>query len=151
MSAAMDGGKVEAAGYASGAAAPAAPQRLPKVHSCSASCLGKLVHFHVTLLEGSAFIWVGSPRLGLDDLQVAVPTKYDPLPSVACLRGESDGSGSNLAQKLSRRFGMLIYFSFNLPDAEPEMLLAVQKEITSLLSSLLEQTAAPQTADAVKN
>ncbi|CAE8604337.1 unnamed protein product [Polarella glacialis] len=117
--------------------ASSSSSRLPRVHSCSASCMGRTIHFHVTLLEGSCFLWVGGAGLGLNDLQVAVPTKYDPIPSVASIIGDSDGPGGNLAQKLSRKFGMLVFMSYNIPESEPEMMLAVQKESSNLLTELL--------------
>eukprot|EP00933_Yihiella_yeosuensis_P043012 TRINITY_DN37708_c0_g1_i1.p1 TRINITY_DN37708_c0_g1~~TRINITY_DN37708_c0_g1_i1.p1 ORF type:complete len:149 (+),score=27.00 TRINITY_DN37708_c0_g1_i1:68-514(+) len=133
-----------ASGYAEASSTPPtapatslAERTLPYIHTCSVACLGKLVHLHITLLEGSIFLYIGGPKLGFDDLQVAVPTPYDPLPSVASLRGELDGPSTNLAQKLSKRLGMMVYISFNLPEAEPEMLLLVQKECNDILDELL--------------
>ena len=83
------------------------------------------------------FLWVGGARSnGLEDLQVATPTRYDPLPAVASLRGEADGASSGLAQKLSRRFGILVFLSLNV-ELEGEMMLAVQKESTKILNELL--------------
>mmetsp|Transcript_35762 Transcript_35762/g.111624 ORF Transcript_35762/g.111624 Transcript_35762/m.111624 type:complete len:107 (+) Transcript_35762:207-527(+) len=89
------------------------------------------------MLEGSVFVWIGSTRLGLNDFHVATPTPYDPLPCVATLRGDVDGPGGGLAQKLSRRFGMLVFLSFNLDGAEPEVGLFAQKELTRILTELL--------------
>merc|ERR1711879_666690 len=90
---------------------------LPATHTFSAKFEERVLLFHVMLLEGSLFIWVAGPRMGLDDLQAAIPTRYDSLPSVATLRGESDGPGSSIAQKLSRAFKRLVFMSFNVEDA----------------------------------
>mmetsp|Transcript_87593 Transcript_87593/g.203739 ORF Transcript_87593/g.203739 Transcript_87593/m.203739 type:complete len:204 (+) Transcript_87593:99-710(+) len=115
-----------------------APARgLPRVFNYSSAHPSQTVLFHVTLLEGSLFLWVGGPQLGLDDFQVATPTKFDPMPCVATLRGEVDGPGGSLAQKLSRRFGMLVFLSFNLENAEPELMLFIQREATRFLSEVL--------------
>eukprot|EP00415_Alexandrium_ostenfeldii_P002750 UN2750 len=100
------------------------------------------------MLEGSLFVWVGSPSLGINDLQVATPTRYDPLPSVATLRGDTDGPGAGIAQKLSRRFGILIFLSFNLDGSQPELVFFTQKELGAALAELLagrEPTEASRT------
>lgn len=111
--------------------------RVPRVHSFSARHFQKTVLFHVTVLDGSLFLWIGDGALGLDDLQVAVPTPYDFLPSVAALRGDSDGPGSSLAQKLSKMFGRLVFLSYNLDGGESELLLFAQKELTAFLKATL--------------
>mmetsp|Transcript_54600 Transcript_54600/g.159388 ORF Transcript_54600/g.159388 Transcript_54600/m.159388 type:complete len:170 (+) Transcript_54600:67-576(+) len=113
--------------------------KVPQVYNFSAKYLNQTVLFHVTMLDGSAFVWVGSTRLGLQDFQVATPTPYDPWPCVATLRGDVDGAGANIAQKLSRRFGMLIFLSFNLENAEPELILFTQKELGNVLAELLAE------------
>mmetsp|Transcript_58292 Transcript_58292/g.162499 ORF Transcript_58292/g.162499 Transcript_58292/m.162499 type:complete len:145 (-) Transcript_58292:19-453(-) len=108
-------------------------ERVPSVHSFAERFGNQRVFFHATMLQGSAFLWVGDQKLGLEDIHASVPTKYDTFPSVATLKGDVDGAGANLAQKLSKRFGMLVFLSFNLPPAEPELVLFVQKELTQFL------------------
>ena len=119
----------------------------------SSAIQGQVLHFHVTKLEGQApwrcdatkktvesievFLWVGDRSNGLEDLQVATPTRYDPLPAVASLRGEADGASSGLAQKLSRRFNVLVFLSLNVELGSAEML-ALQKESTKILGELLD-------------
>eukprot|EP00927_Polykrikos_kofoidii_P060927 TRINITY_DN55824_c0_g1_i1.p1 TRINITY_DN55824_c0_g1~~TRINITY_DN55824_c0_g1_i1.p1 ORF type:complete len:193 (+),score=34.31 TRINITY_DN55824_c0_g1_i1:74-652(+) len=116
---------------------PAGKLPLPFVHKSLAKFMDQGVFFHTTLFDGSVFLWVGDQRLGLDDLQVSTPTKYDPLPCVATLRGDADGIGSSLAQKLSKRFGMMVYLSYNLAGSSPEIGLFVQKEAQRILGVLL--------------
>mmetsp|Transcript_17 Transcript_17/g.16 ORF Transcript_17/g.16 Transcript_17/m.16 type:complete len:170 (+) Transcript_17:33-542(+) len=110
---------------------------VPSVHTfIRRHALGNVL-IHLTLLEGSAFLWIGDAKLGLEDLQVSVPTPYDPLPSVTTLRGDSEGPGAGMAQKLSRRFKMLIFLSFNLSNTEMQFLMFIQKEIIGILEALL--------------
>mmetsp|Transcript_11683 Transcript_11683/g.26532 ORF Transcript_11683/g.26532 Transcript_11683/m.26532 type:complete len:159 (-) Transcript_11683:53-529(-) len=111
--------------------------RPPRVYKFGAKFVNQTVLFHVVMLEGSAFVWVGTSRLGLNDLQVATPTPYDPLPSVATLRGDMEGPGAGIAQKLSRRFGILVFLSFNLDSSQPELVLFTQKELGAALAELL--------------
>ncbi|CAK9117503.1 unnamed protein product [Durusdinium trenchii] len=114
----------------------------PRISCSSCLCGGQVLHFHVMQLEGQIFLWIGGERLGLDDLHVATPTRFDALPSVASLRGEVDGHASGLAQKLSRRFGRMIFFSLNLPEeVQAETMLALQKESTRILTDLLDSPA----------
>mmetsp|Transcript_46474 Transcript_46474/g.72469 ORF Transcript_46474/g.72469 Transcript_46474/m.72469 type:complete len:162 (-) Transcript_46474:1-486(-) len=115
--------------------------KLPRVHNEIVKYLNRPVIFHVTMLDGSLFLWIGDAGLGLNDLQAAVPTRYDSLPCVTCLRGDLDGPGTNLAQKLSKRFSRLIYLSYNLSGGEPELLLFVQKEAIRIIKELLEPQA----------
>eukprot|EP00928_Gymnodinium_smaydae_P070054 TRINITY_DN53997_c0_g1_i1.p2 TRINITY_DN53997_c0_g1~~TRINITY_DN53997_c0_g1_i1.p2 ORF type:complete len:162 (+),score=32.21 TRINITY_DN53997_c0_g1_i1:48-488(+) len=122
---------------ASADAAAAAPPRVPSVHSTAVVCCGRGVLLHATLLDGSVFLWVGDQALGLEHLQVAVPTKYETLPSVAGLRGDIEGPGGGMAQMLSKRFKMLIFLSFNLSNADPELMLNVQREAATFLAGVL--------------
>ncbi|CAJ1379383.1 unnamed protein product [Effrenium voratum] len=117
------------------------------IFNSSCLCGGQVLHFHVVRLQGSVLMWVGSQLKGLEDLQVATPTRFDPMPTVASLRGETEGNGSQLAQKLSRRFQVPVFLSFNL-EAEPEAMLAVQKESTRLLSEILGPPGPPEAAPA---
>eukprot|EP00435_Cladocopium_sp_Y103_P023009 s1310_g5.t1 len=107
----------------------------PKIVNSSCLCGGQVLHFHLMQLDGQIFLWIGGEKLGLDDLHVATPTRFDPLPSVASLRGdladgeenpeisgEVDGNASSLSQKLSRRFGLMVFLSLNVPDIEGEMM-----------------------------
>eukprot|EP00434_Breviolum_minutum_P008773 symbB.v1.2.007734.t1/scaffold457.1/size330934/4 len=80
----------------------------PKVVTSSCLCGGQVLHFHVMQLDGQVFLWIGGEQKGFDDLHIATPTRFDPLPSVASLRGEVDGNASSLSQKLSRRFGLMV-------------------------------------------
>merc|ERR1712137_139330 len=116
----------------------AASRIVPSVHNFSAKAPDRIVNFQITLLDGSAFIWIGSSVNGLEDLQVSIPTKYDQtLPSVATLRGDSEGPGASLAAKLSKKFKMLVFMSFNIADAESDLMLFVQKEVNTYLTNLL--------------
>ncbi|CAK0812967.1 unnamed protein product [Prorocentrum cordatum] len=116
------------------------------VHNVVLQFADRTVIFHVTLLEGSVFLWVGGAELGIGDLKVATPTKYDTLPSVATVRGEGDGPGSAIAQRLSRRFGCLVFASFNLSNPEPDLMLFVQKEAARILGELLGAEPSPALA-----
>ncbi|CAL1161563.1 unnamed protein product [Cladocopium goreaui] len=118
--------------------APSAPAPVaPKIVNSSCLCGGQVLHFHLMQLDGQIFLWIGGEKLGLDDLHVALPTRFDSLPSVASLRGEVDGNASSLSQKLSRRFGLMVFLSLNVPDIEGEMM----KESTRILKDLLEPSA----------
>mmetsp|Transcript_11892 Transcript_11892/g.21749 ORF Transcript_11892/g.21749 Transcript_11892/m.21749 type:complete len:174 (-) Transcript_11892:12-533(-) len=121
---------------ASGSVIEAETVEVPSVHSfLRKHPLGNAI-IHVTLLEGSAFLWIGDAKLGLDDLHVSMPTPYDPLPSVTTLRGDSEGPSSGMAQKLSKRFGMLVFLSFNLSNPDMQFLLYIHKEVITILEEL---------------
>eukprot|EP00929_Paragymnodinium_shiwhaense_P029411 TRINITY_DN16860_c0_g3_i1.p1 TRINITY_DN16860_c0_g3~~TRINITY_DN16860_c0_g3_i1.p1 ORF type:complete len:133 (+),score=29.44 TRINITY_DN16860_c0_g3_i1:71-469(+) len=126
---------------ATDAAAVSSPPALgrPAVHTTVAKHGNQTVIFNVTLFEGSVLLWIGDAKLGMDDIQAAAPTPYDSLPSVATLKGELDGPGSQLAQKLSKKFRTMVFLSFNLTVAEGEVMLFVQKESNRILAELLGQ------------
>merc|ERR1719199_834094 len=138
MPAAAEAPAAQDAGAAgsSGTEGAACTRKVPSVHNIVVKFVDRPVLFHIMLLDGSFFLWVGDAGLSLDDLQVAVPTRFDPMPAVTTLRGDMDGPGSGLAQKLSKKFNRLIYLSYNL-GAEPMAMLFVQKEATRILGELL--------------
>eukprot|EP00747_Dinoflagellata_sp_TGD_P165739 gnl/TRDRNA2_/TRDRNA2_187474_c0_seq1.p1 gnl/TRDRNA2_/TRDRNA2_187474_c0~~gnl/TRDRNA2_/TRDRNA2_187474_c0_seq1.p1 ORF type:complete len:201 (+),score=43.00 gnl/TRDRNA2_/TRDRNA2_187474_c0_seq1:40-642(+) len=114
--------------------------RVPGVSVHDFACpfvAGRTILFHVMLLEGSVFVWVGEKSLGLEDLQVAISTPYASLPCVTTLMGEVDGPGSSMAQKLSKRFSMPVFLSYNFEGAEADVDYFVQKEAIRILKELL--------------
>eukprot|EP00811_Abedinium_folium_P007004 NODE_16461_length_993_cov_6.733256.p2 GENE.NODE_16461_length_993_cov_6.733256~~NODE_16461_length_993_cov_6.733256.p2 ORF type:complete len:171 (+),score=35.74 NODE_16461_length_993_cov_6.733256:87-599(+) len=131
-----------AGSHARPAEGPCTAASVPSVHNFKLVVGSRPIFLHITLLQGSAIVWVGGARLGLDDLQFACPTSYDSMPAVATLRG--DGNANTFASGLAKRFAMPIYLSVNLePDDVPLPLL--QKETVRLLEELLGRTdcAAP--------
>lgn len=85
-----------------------------KIHNFSASLLDYVVHFHVIQMRDSLFVWIGK-KPQLDNLSVAMCTKYESIPAVTRLMGDvSDLTSNTLAQKLARKSKKQCFVSYNL-------------------------------------
>eukprot|EP01068_Selenidium_serpulae_P003076 Selendium_serpulae@DN286_c0_g1_i1.p1 len=102
---------------------------------------GCLVSYWILDLRGAFLVWVGETAEAaatMADLHVAVPlssptpSMRDPV-SATCVMGDFTGPGYDIAQKLSRRLRVPVYLSFNLAQADDELLLFVQKELLTRL------------------
>mmetsp|Transcript_18629 Transcript_18629/g.44504 ORF Transcript_18629/g.44504 Transcript_18629/m.44504 type:complete len:110 (-) Transcript_18629:1149-1478(-) len=86
----------------------------------SAEGLDSVVHFHVVLLPRHCFVWLGLADAKFSDLNAAIPTPYDEIPSCSNLMGaSSSGEGFMLAQRLSLSLKMPVLCSYNLPRNSP--------------------------------
>uniref|UniRef100_A0A7S1AC38 Uncharacterized protein n=1 Tax=Noctiluca scintillans TaxID=2966 RepID=A0A7S1AC38_NOCSC len=110
---------------------------VPRTSNYKSQFRDSVLLFHVMVLEKSAFLWIGTEGLGLEDLNMAVPTPYDEQPSVIEIMGGSAGFGASMSQKLSKRFGILLYVSVNVMIDSSDMEMFIQKETITLLTKIL--------------
>jgi hypothetical protein len=112
---------------ANGAPAAAAAAAGPRCHAFSAEAEGDAgaLHFQLLELPRQLYLWVGAgaPRMG--NLCVAVPTRMDPAPAVATLiDGDAGDEAAGMARRLTRRAGVPVALSLNLPPGAPPELRA---------------------------
>lgn len=90
-----------------------------------------LVCIQVLKMENSLFVWIGSQGVPtFQDLSVAMNTSYDRLPLISKLMGgQCDSVSSNLSSKLSKKLGITVYVSFNLPSEDRIVIENVEKMI----------------------
>ncbi|KAL6046265.1 hypothetical protein QOT17_022308 [Balamuthia mandrillaris] len=138
--------ETEAASEASAAAAatnattaqakPAQP--CIKIHNFSDEFMDTPIYFQVTCLQDSYLIWMGTCLPRLADLCVAVPTRYDTLPSASTLLGEgyvSDFS-SVLAQRLAKRLKGMVFISCNTDQRFAELEVFMERRLVQELKAL---------------
>jgi hypothetical protein len=94
------------------------------------------VNGNVMLMQGSCFIWLGMGEARLAHLNVAMPTKYDPIPITTTLINELDGDscGMGLVQRLSKKFGMQIFSSVNVETDNEFLWQLIEKRLVDILS-----------------
>jgi len=112
------------------------------VKSFSQSVMGQELHFKLTLMDQCAHAWVGLDA-DLTNFAVAIPTRFEPIPSTAELLGSAlDSSSTGMAQRLAKKSGMQFFVSCNIPMSQDsqKMLAIVEKRI------LKEISAAPAVA-----
>jgi len=92
----------------------------------------------ILLMKGSCIVWVGGPQASFASLDVAMKTHMDDVPVASALMGgEGDSPGSAIAKRLSMRFGLQAFVSFNLPAAQPLLLAVVEKRLLAEMQGLL--------------
>ncbi|CAO3694164.1 unnamed protein product [Rhizopus stolonifer] len=97
------------------------------------------IHFQVTTMNNSAFIWVGHSNGKLGDLSMAVPpfSSHSTASSTALLGKSVSEQSKNLARKLALRYKQQFYVSFNLNQAEDMLFVFVEKKLMELLKNVL--------------
>ncbi|XP_078606023.1 proteasome assembly chaperone 4-like [Branchiostoma floridae x Branchiostoma japonicum] len=99
------------------------------VHCFSERVFEQAVHFRVLKLKDSFFLWVGL-QPSMANLAVALPARFDSIPSTSALLGEfSDTTSCTLAQKLCKHTGKQVFVSCNLPTQDGMFLVEVEKRI----------------------
>ena len=96
-----------------------------------------VIHVHVMHLSKSAMVWINSSVVSMNNLSVAMPTKFsDNTTSLNLLGSRSDSTSSNIAQRLSKRSKKQVFVSSNIPEPNLTML----SKIESLLVEELLQS-----------
>ncbi|GAQ86520.1 hypothetical protein KFL_002940060 [Klebsormidium nitens] len=92
-------------------------QQLGIVQRCfSEEASDVVVHFQIIKFEQQYYVWVGCNSAAFGSLYAAVPTKFDPQPSVAQLITKGGDAGALMAQRLSKRTGCQIFLACSLPS-----------------------------------
>lgn len=101
------------------------------VHSFSESLMDKEVFFHVTKMKDCFMLWIGNKPASMNNLAVAIDTKFDSVPSSSLLMGDvSDLQPTALAQKLAKSTGKQVFVSCSLPVVDQLMVSLVEKRLT---------------------
>ncbi|PSC72300.1 phosphoglycolate phosphatase [Micractinium conductrix] len=105
-------------------------------HTASDSYQDTPVYFQIVVLERQIFAWVGVAPPRLANLQLAMPTRLDPLPSATSLLGSADDELASMSQRLSKRTGRSVALSVNLPANQPLMRAFAEKRLLQELRQL---------------
>ena len=104
-----------------------------QIENVTIDCNDKVANANLIIMDRSCFIWLGNandqPALG--SLVSAIETKFGVLSS--SLLGGDDERGSGLAQRLSRKFKIQTFVSYNLPESFDEEKLGVERKLVELL------------------
>jgi hypothetical protein len=117
--------------------APVAPSEQISVYEKSALFNEeRSVHIHVVRMGEGFYVWAGDQRGRMDNLAVAIQTRFDQMPSARELLdvGKDDGPGRGMATRLAKRFKAPVFLSVNFPTLEDELALFVERELLALIS-----------------
>lgn len=105
----------------------------------------KSVHFHVVRMGEGFYAWAGDERGRMDNLAVAIQTRFDQMPSARELldAGKDDGPGRAMAARLAKRFKAPVFLSVNFPTLEDELALFVERELLALIGEAARSGEAP--------
>lgn len=102
-------------------------------------CNEKSVQANIFIMEKSCYIWLGefgvtNPSMG--PLITAIQTKYESFPiSKALVTSEEEdideSIGNGIGQRLSKKFGIQTFISYNLPTSFQSELLELEKHLIS--------------------
>jgi len=107
--------------------------------------MGESVALRIVALSGSAYIWCAPARAGapaaaaaMGPLVCAMNTRFDSMPIVTTLiQSQSSGdddSGVSMAQRLSKKTGLVCFVSCNIDHSIELLLPNVEKRIVQLLT-----------------
>ena len=124
----MSGGAKAEAGGPHGGVVPCEPQI--KVESFSGVMLDQHFSCQITHLEGSYFIWVGidAENPAFVNLSAAVNTRFDKRPVVTTLIGGGLDEGGDMAARLTKKSGSMVFMSCNLEGIDDVHMLAAYIE-----------------------
>uniref|UniRef100_A0A8C3YVR7 Proteasome assembly chaperone 4 n=1 Tax=Catagonus wagneri TaxID=51154 RepID=A0A8C3YVR7_9CETA len=109
------------------------------LNNFSASLREQIVHFHVTRLMDSLYLWVGATP-HLRDLAVAMCACSDPVPvSVSLLGDTSDTMSTCLAQRFARKASKQVFLSSNLQDTDSGFAVLLENRIKEEMEAFLEK------------
>jgi len=99
---------------------------------------GIVVNIHLLPFDGGSVLWVNSENsLSMNNLAVAMPSRFEVSTSQTLLGRRLDMQSSDLAKRLSKRTGQQIFVSYNLPENDVELLRKVEAHlITSVFPAL---------------
>ncbi|CEJ02621.1 hypothetical protein G6F70_003883 [Rhizopus microsporus] len=96
------------------------------------------IHFQVTVMRQSVFIWVGKEDGKLGDLSMAVPpfASHTVASSTSLLGKSVSEESKNLARKLAKRYKQQFYVSFNLNQSDDMLFVFVEKKLMEILKTI---------------
>uniref|UniRef100_A0A1D1Y1Z8 Proteasome assembly chaperone 4 n=1 Tax=Anthurium amnicola TaxID=1678845 RepID=A0A1D1Y1Z8_9ARAE len=111
-----------------------------EVHTYSHLFLSQQIHFQLTILQDSVFIWVGSEGNEiLGNLAIAMPSPLrnnSPTPSsgTTVLANDVDETSKQLGQRLATKFNKQFIVSINLPPSTDQMVLSfAEKKVLAIV------------------
>lgn len=113
-------------------------------------CKEKSAQSNIFFMEKSCFIWLG--EMGIENppfgsLITAIQTKYDPFPiSKTLILPQDDeideSTGSGIGQRLSKKFGIQTFISYNLPNSfQRAEVLMIEKLLIDILRKHFEKSS----------
>lgn len=110
-----------------------------KIENYSAKILDTTLYFQFYNLGGRQLvIWVGDSEKLLSSLHIAFPSIDKSKLTATCLLGPLDAPGGDVSAKLSQRLEVPVFFSYNVQDPDPNVLLFAQTVILSYLEKNTE-------------
>ncbi|EIE79900.1 hypothetical protein RO3G_04605 [Rhizopus delemar RA 99-880] len=107
-----------------------------KIHQATHLFMTEPIHFQVTVMNKSAFIWVGQSSGKLGDLSMAVPplATHNTASATILLGKNVSEQSKNLAPS---RYKQQFYVSFDLNQSDDMLLVFVEKKLMELLKNIL--------------
>lgn len=88
----------------------------------------KTVHFKLMVMDSSFFVWIGTEPT-LANMAVAMPPKYENIPSTSTILGsQSEENSASLALKLAKKFKQQVFVSCSVPF-DPQVSLLIEKRL----------------------
>ncbi|XP_043277000.1 proteasome assembly chaperone 4 [Venturia canescens] len=87
-----------------------------KFHDFSTSVCEVRISCRIIKMEDSLYVWVGDfEDSKMNDLTVAMPSKYEKLPVATKIMGMTeDSTSTSLAKRLTKKCGKPVFVSFNV-------------------------------------
>ncbi|RGB37877.1 hypothetical protein C1646_756407 [Rhizophagus diaphanus] len=112
-----------------------------QVHTFSHLFLSQQIHFQLTILQDSVFIWIGSEGNEiLGNLAIAMPSPLRNNSSTSSSSGTTvlsndvDETSKQLGQRLATKFNKQFFVSINLPPSTDQMMLSfVEKKVLAII------------------
>ncbi|XP_012530801.1 proteasome assembly chaperone 4 isoform X2 [Monomorium pharaonis] len=90
-----------------------------KFHNFVAKVSDININCHIIKMEDCLYLWIGdSANCSMEDLSFALTSNFERQPIATKIMGSvADATSTNMAKRLSMKFGKPIYVSFNItPD-----------------------------------
>jgi hypothetical protein len=107
-----------------------------KIDNIEIESRGRIFFGNVMVLDRSCVIWIGmSGEVPcFSSLVTAMETRYDPMPLTSTLMSTGGFSMSNgIAQRLSKRFHIQVFLSFNIPEGYDSDIPAIELRLVETL------------------
>jgi len=109
-----------------------------QIHQFTDTFLDTKIFFQVIFLKDSFFIWMGSGPPQLGHLSLSMKSKFDTIPSISSLLGDSvDKSSHAFAQRLAKKTGKPVFVSCSLPPNSPMIQSYAEKRLLQELKDRL--------------
>lgn len=111
-----------------------------KIENAMIDCGDKLANANLIIMDKSCFIWLGNaneqPSMG--SLVSAMETKFGVLSN--SLIGGDDDRGTGMAQRLSKKFKIQTFVSYNLSDSFDDEKLGIERKLVEMLKPHFENS-----------